>query len=123
MFWLRNKKIKFSLRTLNLRPGGSYMSALVLLNLLNQLGKRDKMRGLPSVLSLFHSCWVIRNRGSYMIAHVLIEFIKQVAVFCQGRALAPLALKKSIWRREIPIDGPLGASVFPRGRIVYLSIK
>ena len=29
------------------------MSAHVLLNLLNELGKRDKMRGLPSVLSLF----------------------------------------------------------------------
>ena len=29
------------------------MSARVLLNLLNELGKRDKMRGLPSNLSLF----------------------------------------------------------------------
>ena len=29
------------------------MSAHVLLNLLNELGKRDKMRGLPSNLSLF----------------------------------------------------------------------
>ena len=32
---------------------GSYMSAHVLLNFLNELGKRDKMRGLPSILSLF----------------------------------------------------------------------
>ena len=32
---------------------GSYMSAHVLLNLLNELGKSDKMRGLPSILSLF----------------------------------------------------------------------
>ena len=32
---------------------GSYMSAHVLLNLLNQLGKRDKMRDLSSILSLF----------------------------------------------------------------------
>ena len=32
---------------------GSYMSAHVLLNLLNELGKRDKMGGLPSILSLF----------------------------------------------------------------------
>ena len=31
------------------------MSAHVLLNLLNELGKRDKMRGLPSILSLFRS--------------------------------------------------------------------
>ena len=29
------------------------MSAHVLLNLLNELGKRDKMRGFPSILSLF----------------------------------------------------------------------
>ena len=29
------------------------MSAHVLLNLLNELAKRDQMRGLPSILSLF----------------------------------------------------------------------
>ena len=29
------------------------MSAHVLLNLLNELGRRDKMRGLSSILSLF----------------------------------------------------------------------
>ena len=29
------------------------MSAHVLLNLLNELGKRDKMQGLSSILSLF----------------------------------------------------------------------
>ena len=34
--------------------GGSYMSAHVL-NLLNELGKRDKMRGLPSILSFFRN--------------------------------------------------------------------
>ena len=31
------------------------MSAHILLNLLNKLGKRDKMRGLPSILSLFRN--------------------------------------------------------------------
>ena len=31
------------------------MSAHVLLNLLNELGKRDKMRGLPIILSLFRN--------------------------------------------------------------------
>ena len=31
------------------------MSAHVLLNLLYELGKRDKMRGLPSILSLFRN--------------------------------------------------------------------
>ena len=29
------------------------MSAHVIFDLLNKLGKRDKMRGLPSILSLF----------------------------------------------------------------------
>ena len=33
----------------------SYMSARVLLNLLNELEKRDKMGGLPSILSLFRN--------------------------------------------------------------------
>ena len=31
------------------------MSAHVILNLLNELGKRDKMPGLPSILSLFRN--------------------------------------------------------------------
>ena len=34
---------------------GSYMSAHVLLNLLNELGKSDKMRGLPS-LAFYRFC-------------------------------------------------------------------
>ena len=33
--------------------GKRYMNAHVLLNLLNKLGKRDKMRGLPSSFYLF----------------------------------------------------------------------
>ena len=33
----------------------SYMSAHVLLYLLNELRKRDKMQGLPSILSLFRN--------------------------------------------------------------------
>ena len=32
---------------------GSYMSAHVLLNFLNELGKRVKVRGLPNILYLF----------------------------------------------------------------------
>ena len=37
------------------------MSAHVLLNLLNELGKRDKMRGLPSILSLFFATSLINS--------------------------------------------------------------
>ena len=41
--------------SLNIVYRGSYMSAHVLLILLNELGERDKMRGLPSILSLFRN--------------------------------------------------------------------
>ena len=34
---------------------GSYINAHVLLNLLNELRIRDKMRGLPSIFSLFRN--------------------------------------------------------------------
>ena len=37
---------------------GSYMSAQILLNLLNELEKRDKICGLPSILSLFAMCLI-----------------------------------------------------------------
>ena len=47
---------------------GSYMSAHVLLNLLNELGKRDKMRGLPSILSLFRNGFnKFNNTGARML--------------------------------------------------------
>ena len=43
------------------------MSAHVLLNLLNKLGKRDKMRGLPSILSLFHEFNKLNNTRARML--------------------------------------------------------
>ena len=49
------KVLFFILFSFRIFHRGSYMSAHVLLNLLNELGKRDKMRGLPSILSLFRS--------------------------------------------------------------------
>ena len=47
---------------------GSSMSVLVLLNLLNKLGKRDKMRGLPSISSLFRNEFnKFKNTGARML--------------------------------------------------------
>ena len=44
------------------------MSAPILLNLLNKLRKRDKMRGLPSILSLFRNEFNKCNkRGARML--------------------------------------------------------
>ena len=44
-----------SLKTTGELHRGSYMSAQVLLNLLNEFGKVNKMRGLPSILLLFRN--------------------------------------------------------------------
>ena len=49
------------------------MCAHVLLNLLNELGKRDKMRGLPSVLSLFRNeFYKFNNSRSRMLDPLFI---------------------------------------------------
>ena len=40
---------------------GSYMSAYVLLNLLNKLRKRDKMRGLSSIFFIFFATILIKS--------------------------------------------------------------
>ena len=42
------------------------MSAHILLNLLNKLGKSNKMQGLPSILLLFHNT----NTGAQMLDYI-----------------------------------------------------
>ena len=51
----QNTNTPLEIRSSDERNRGSYMSAHVLLNLLNELGKTDKMLGLPSILSLFRN--------------------------------------------------------------------
>ena len=47
------------------------MSAHVLLNLLNKLGKSDKMRGLPSILLLFRNKFnEFNNTGARMLGSI-----------------------------------------------------
>ena len=47
------------------------MSAHVLLNLLNELRKRDKMQGLPSILSLFRIKFnKFNNTGAQMLDYI-----------------------------------------------------
>ena len=79
------KKNSFPIRTLIWRPetvtfNRSYMIAHVLLNLSNKLGKRDKMRGLPSILSLFRNEFNnVNNTGARMldsIYHVTLKLLK-----------------------------------------------
>ena len=54
------------------------MSAHVLLSLLNKVGKRDKMRGLSSILSLFRNEFNIFNNTR---ARSLISDVK-ILLFC-----------------------------------------
>ena len=75
------------------------MSAHVLLNLLNELGKKHKMRGLPSILSLFRNEFnKFNNTGARMLdsiyhmtntlkshfwrKHIILSICKQ---HCYGR--------------------------------------
>ena len=47
------------------------MSAHVLLNLLNELRKRDEMRGLPSILSIFRNEFNnFNNTGARMLDYI-----------------------------------------------------
>ena len=49
----------------------SYMSAHALLNLLNELGKRDKMQGLLRILSLFRNEFNKFNNTSARMLHFI----------------------------------------------------
>ena len=50
------------------------MSAHILLNLLNELGKRDKMRGLLSILSLFPNLYNKLNKILYLFRNEFNKF-------------------------------------------------
>ena len=51
------------------RHRGSYMSAHVLLNILNELRKRDKMRGLPSIWPLFRNKFNKFNNTRFYLSY------------------------------------------------------
>ena len=57
------------------------MSAHILLNLLNELGKRDKMRGLPSILSLFRNMFnKYNNIGARMLDSICRNDIRIILI-------------------------------------------
>ena len=63
------------------------MNGHVLLILLNELGKRDKMRGLPSILSVFRNMFnKFNNTGAQMldsIHHMTSDFVTCAScIFC-----------------------------------------
>ena len=62
----------------------------VLLNLLNELGKRDKMQGLLSILSLFRNEFYKLNYTSTNVRYYLSNDIK-------------ITLKSHFWRKNVII--------------------
>ena len=85
------------------------MSAHVLLNLLNELRKRDEMRGLPSILSLFRNEFnKFNNTGARMLDSIyhmtlrlllkLISGVKNVIILslytqrCYGRHMSNVVM-------------------------------
>ena len=70
LFWSEStsSSILYVNKCQNVIYRGSYMSAPVLLSLLNELDKIDKMRGLPSILSLFRNEFnKFNNTGARML--------------------------------------------------------
>ena len=61
------------------------MSAHALLNLFNELGKSDKMQGLPSILSRFRNEFnKFNNTGARMldsINHMILTLLKNAFFF------------------------------------------
>ena len=56
--------------------GGSYMTAHVLSNLLNEFSKREKMRGLPSIISLVRN--EFNNTGARMLDSIYHMTLKMI---------------------------------------------
>ena len=88
---------------------GSYMSAHVLLNLLNELGKRDKMRGLPSILSLFRNEF---NKFNNTRARMLDSIYHMTHT-----------LKSHFWRKNVMILSSCTQRCYGRNNVSRKSIN
>ena len=85
------------------------MSAHVLLNLLNELGKRYKMRGLPSILSLF------RNEFN--------KFNKTRARMLDSIYHMTNTLKYHFWRKDVMILSSCTQHCYGRHNVSRKSIN
>ena len=80
------------------------MGARVLLNLLNKLGKRDKMRGLPSILSLFCNKFNINSIIQELI--ISYDIITLKSHFCRKNfIIMPLCMQLTsiLWHGVISL--------------------
>ena len=83
------------------------MSAHVLLNFLNELGKRDKMRGLPSILSFFRNEFNKFNNTRARMLDSIYHMIKS-DFCCKNVIFLSLCTQRCNGRLMFPkIDKPL----------------
>ena len=75
MILKHNKMITLLLCYFVLLQRGSNISPHVLLNLLNELRKRDKMRDLRSILSLFRNEFNKFNTTGASIHHMILRLL------------------------------------------------
>ena len=85
------------------------MSAHVLLNLLKELGKRDKMRGLPSILSLFRNKF---NKFNNTRARMLDSIYHMTNT-----------LKSHFWRKNVMIFSSCTQRCYGRNSVSRKSIN
>ena len=85
------------------------MSAHVLLNLLNEFGKRDKMRGLPSSLSIFRNEF---NKFNNTIARMLDSIYHMTN-----------SLKSHFWRKNVMILSSCMQRCYGRNKVSRKSIN
>ena len=75
------------------------MSAHVLLNLSNELGKRDKMQGLPSILSLFRNELNEFNNTRARMLDSIYHMIK--SHFCRKNVIILLCTQRCYGRHNV----------------------
>ena len=85
------------------------MSAHVLLNLLNEWEKRDKMRGLPSILSLFRNEF---NKLNNTRARILDSIYHMTNT-----------LKSNFWRKNVMILSSCTQRCYGRNNVSHKSIN
>ena len=87
------------------------MSVHVLLNLLNELGKRDKMRGLPSILSLLRNEFnKFNNTGARMLNSIyhMTNTLKShfwrknvIILLCTQRCYGRHSISREIYKPQV----------------------
>ena len=85
------------------------MSAHVLLNLLNELGKRDKMRGLQSILSFFRNEF---NKFNNTRARMLYSIYHMTNT-----------LKSQFWRKNVIVSSLCTQLCYGRHNVSRKSIN